>query len=356
MSAEGGRPEEPVSYDSFRLSAYLLDLAPHIASAVLCALALGAFLKATGTPLANLAIPGVAALVTGTAMVAFGYLRRRAYYRELAEALESLERSWHLPSLVAEPEFLDGRLSWELALALSRYAADEVAEAEEGVRAYRDYVEAWIHEIKTPIAAAMLVLDRMHGEDTRTLKLELEKIAANAEQALYFARSSNLNADYAIAETSLAEVCRAVCRSNAHFLIERGVMPSIEVDEELTVLADASWLSFVVTQATVNAAKYGATTVVFSATASAEGADGATVLSIRDDGPGIGPADLPKVTERGYVGDNGRAAGSATGMGLYLARTLCERMGLGFAVSSEPGRGTSVDIAFPHDRRRLALL
>lgn len=356
MSAEGEGGTDPVPYDSFRLSSYLLDLEPHIVTAFLSFAAVGAFLSATGTPLSNLAIPGVATLLAGTAMLAFGFLRRRAYYRELAQALEGLEKSWHLPSMVDEPEFLDGRLSWELALALSMRAASEVAEAEEGVQAYRDYVEAWIHEIKTPIAAAMLVLDRMHGPDTRTLKLELEKIAAHAEQALYFARSSNLNADYAIAEASLAEVCRGVCRANAHFLIERGVMPSIEIDDELTVLADSSWLAFVVTQATVNAAKYGATTVVFSAIASAEGADGATILSIRDDGPGIGPADLPRVTERGYIGENGRAAQSATGMGLYLSKTMCDRMGLGFAIRSEPDQGTSVDIVFPHDRRRLALV
>ena len=68
---------------------------------------------------------------------------------------------------------------------------------------------------------------------------------------------------------------------------------------------------------------------------------------------GIPAADVPRVFDRGFTGKNGRAQGSATGMGLYLVATLCEKMGLGVGLASEEGTGTRVMISFPHDRRRL---
>lgn len=337
--------------EPFTLGAYLRDMALPIGAAVVVCVGASLFLATTGTAWANLAVPAVCIALLGVAVLAHGYLRRRSYYRALAEAIENMEHSWHLPSMVEEPDFLDGRIGWTQALTLSQQAANEVRTTGEDVRAYREYVEAWIHEIKTPLAAASLVLNRLHGEDAHTLKRELERIGASAEQALYFARSQNLNSDYVIAETALADTCRAVCRSHAQLLVERGTIPRIEVPDELTVLADASWLNFVIAQAAVNAAKYGATTLVFSAEVGEEGPSGTTRLVMSDDGEGISAADLPRVTERGFIGANGRAEGSATGMGLYLARTMCERMGLGFAVDSPPSGGTTVTIAFPHDRR-----
>ena len=46
---------------------------------------------------------------------------------------------------------------------------------------------------------------------------------------------------------------------------------------------------------------------------------------------------------------------SATGMGLYLVATLCEKMGQGVGLASEEGAGTRVMLAFPHDRRRMGV-
>ena len=119
------------------------------------------------------------------------------------------------------------------------------------------------------------------------------------------------------------------------------------------MFADASWLSFVLGQVVVNAAKYGATAVRFTAREEGTGTSAArTVLEIADNGRGIPAADVPRVFDRGFTGENGRDQGSATGMGLYLVATLCEKMGLGVGLASEEGTGTRVMLAFPHDRRR----
>ena len=79
-------------------------------------------------------------------------------------------------------------------------------------------------------------------------------------------------------------------------------------------------------------------------------------LPLADDGWGVPAGDVPRVFERAFTGENGRRAGSSTGMGLYLVAELCAKMGLAVALASEEGKGTRVLLAFPHDRRKLDLL
>ena len=175
------------------------------------------------------------------------------------------------------------------------------------------------------------------------------------EQALFYARSTSLVQDYSLRSVGLAACVREACKKNARYLIERGSVPAVEVADDEAVFADAKWLAFVIGQIVVNAAKYGARTIRFSARVEGRGAAGRTVLEIADDGCGIPAADVPRVFDRGFTGENGRAQGSSTGMGLYLVAQLCEKMGLGVGLASEEGAGTRVMIAFPHDRRALDL-
>ena len=78
-------------------------------------------------------------------------------------------------------------------------------------------------------------------------------------------------------------------------------------------------------------------------------------LAIADDGWGIPEEDVPRVFERGFTGTRGRQVGSSTGMGLYLAATLCQKLGLGLSLSSAEGEGTTVELRFPFDERRLSV-
>ena len=152
----------------------------------------------------------------------------------------------------------------------------------------------------------------------------------------------------------LAAVVREACKKNARYLIERGTLPVIEVDEDARVFADGKWLGFIIGQVLSNSAKYGATSVRFSLREADLGTkDACSMLEIADDGRGIPAADVPRVFERGFTGSNGREQGSSTGMGLYLVSQMCRKMGLGVAIASEEGVGTRVLIRFPHDRRRL---
>ena len=213
---------------------------------------------------------------------------------------------------------------------------------------YRDYVELWIHEIKTPIAAANLMAADLHGPVAARLKGELDRIEAQVEQALYYARSTSLAKDYAIRETPLAAAVRAACRKNARYLIECGVALQMDVPEEATVFADEPWLVFVVGQVMVNAAKYGAKNVRFSACEEGVGTvSSRTVLSVADDGCGIPAADVPRVFERGLHGGERAGAGLVHRHGPVPGGRHVREDGAGVGHSLRGGHGNARHAVLP---------
>ena len=99
------------------------------------------------------------------------------------------------------------------------------------------------------------------------------------------------------------------------------------------------WLGFVLGQLLSNALKY---TPRGSITISMEDHS----LRIFDTGIGIREEDLPRVCEMGYTGYNGRAEKRSTGIGLYLCSSILKKLGHGFSITSEEGKGTCVSITF----------
>lgn len=289
------------------------------------------------------------------AILVWGYLRRVRYWKEARAIIGTLDKSGSFPEMIEQPPFLDGRLAEHAIEELLSKSEQEMAAAVSDLKASREYIELWVHEVKTPIAAAKLILNGMHGEQANKLKTEIERMETLVEQALYAARATSLVNDYAIREVSLLELAQEACKGNMHLLVAKGVTVSMDIPAELTVLADRSWMIFVLSQLISNAAKYDATELRFSGRAIDEtGSHGHCVLEVEDDGCGIPARDVPRVFDRAFTGSIGRAHGSATGMGLYLVATMCAKMGLGVQLASEEGEGTRVIILFPQDRRRLA--
>lgn len=284
------------------------------------------------------------------------YRRRASFWKDVETAIEALDRTRYIGDLIDDPSFSEGRLALDAMLALTQLNKDELGELRTQNHERAQYTELWVHEVKTPLAAAKLVLDRMHGPDVAKLKIELERIEGLVEQALFAARSDTLVNDYLIREVRLADAVGEACKSNMCYLASCGVTLNMQVDPQVTVMADRTWLAFILNQLITNAAKYDASTITFTTYEEGnEGPHACTVLELRDDGCGIPAADVPRVFDRGFTGEVGRAHGSATGMGLFLVARMCAQMGLDVLLASEESIGTRVQIKFPHDRRRMRL-
>ena len=346
-------PENATDIPRFTLGAYTRDHWASLLVGVFCLVGMAAMLPVLGIGAqACVLVVGFAAVCMG-AIFALNFVRRQRYYREVSEFVGQIGQLSQFTSLVDEPEFLEGRIAYRTSEQLANVANAAYATEREQAHAHREYIELWIHEIKTPIAAAKLMLASMHGTQATKLKGELERIESQVDQALYSARSTSVSNDYAIRELNLASVAYAACKKNAHFLIERGVSIDVSIPESTSVLADEPWLTFMLGQVITNSAKYGARTITLKThEEEPDTPRGRTVLEVRDDGCGIPAADVPRVFDRGFTGAVGRAQGSATGMGLYLVAVMCARMGLGVGLASEEGVGTRVLFTFPHDRRR----
>lgn len=313
-------------------------------------------LAVTGSNASAIALVSICEALFACIVLAVGFLRDCKFFQQLDLFCNSPENARYLSSILDEPRTLEGSIAYRALAVQGKAASDELAARSRDMKEYRDYIELWVHETKTPIASAQLDLSSLHGPEINEVRGDLDRIESRIEQALYYARSATLSEDFSIEVLNLAAVARKACRQKSRTLIGAGVSLDFAIDDALEVLADAKWVDFIIGQVLENSAKYGAKTICFESTVRDAGTkDGCVELSIGDDGDGIPAADVPRVFDRGFTGSRGRMHHKATGMGLYLAAVACERMGLGLRVSSEEGRGTSITLIFPLDRTRMDL-
>ena len=278
------------------------------------------------------------------------YLRNRAFLRDLTTLTEQLEHPYQLHSLIKHHAGADQTCVYNALETMGIASGNEVLCAQAQAKEQSEYMEAWVHEAKTPLAAALLVAERVPEPEQTSLKRELDRACKQLEQVLWYARSTSAENDYIIREQHLLSIVRQACKENARYLIECGVQLRIEISEDLYVYTDEKQVAFILSQLLVNSAKYGAHQVRFSAAKS--DISPALTLVVEDDGLGIPAHDVPRVFERGFTGTRGRELGSSTGMGLYICARMCETLGLGLSIASEEGEGTRVMLVFPHDSRR----
>lgn len=202
------------------------------------------------------------------------------------------------------------------------------------------YFTLWVHQIKTPISAMDLLLQNLDTEDglsdlSLNFRENLQKIEQYAEMALLYVRLDNEDEDFVFRKHPLDNIIRKAARKfSAQFI---GKRLSLNYEPlEIEVLTDERWLMFVIGQIISNSLKY---TKRGGITIELEQPD-KPVLLIRDTGIGIAPEDLPRIFDCGFTGSNGRSGKRATGIGLYLCKRVCERLGCEISASSdcEPGR------------------
>lgn len=350
-------PEIEARYEeTYTLGAYVRSRLVFIVVSAAAVLLVIGILAVVRAPLSVLGL--IATILVGCAFCCFAwdYARQARFWREFASLAAKLDGVSYFADVAPEPRTPEGTVAVEVATTISRRAGNLINLLQENAHTNSEYVNLWVHEVKLPVATLKLLANRLDGPESHELNSEVERIEGYVNQALYAARANTLSSDYLIREISLGATVREACKQNMHLLMGRGASVEVEITDDLVVFADEAWVSFIVSQIIGNAAKYDATRITITAEeAQQESPYAATVLQIADNGCGIPPQDVPRVFERGFTGEVGRAHGSATGMGLYLVARMCAAMGLSVTLASEEGTGTRVLIAFPHDRRRLNL-
>ena len=282
-----------------------------------------------------------------SAALGFDYYRRSHYYNSLLASLDALEDKYLVHALIHEGEFTDAKLLDEILYTTGKSMTENVGRARKEQEEYKEYMELWVHDIKLPIAAAKLVAENNPGPVSESMDEELDKIDAMTENVLYYARSECVEKDYIIRRCNLKELVGASVRANKKYLIRSHFSINIR-NCDIQVLTDPKWASFILNQIISNSIKYSSSkpSLTFSASKGQEGLS----LSVSDNGIGISADELGRIFEKGFTGSGGRNEGSrSTGIGLYLCRKLCGKLGMGIRASSEPGKGTEITIVFPKE-------
>ena len=120
----------------------------------------------------------------------YDYWRRRSYYNQLWEILGRLEEKTLIGEILVQPCFLDGQILDEILQRLNKYQNDWMADVEQNSKEYREYLDSWVHEIKTPITSARLIVENHKNPTTLRIDDELRRIDGFVELVLYYARSA----------------------------------------------------------------------------------------------------------------------------------------------------------------------
>lgn len=199
-----------------------------------------------------------------------------------------------------------------------------------------DYYTLWVHQIKVPIAAMRLLL-QSGVTDAGVLSAELFQIEQYVEMVLSYLRMESMSGDMLLKEYDLSDMIKQSVRKYSKLFILKKIQ--LELQEiDLRVLTDEKWMCFVIEQLLSNALKYTQTGKI----AIYMDKNQNNTLVIEDTGIGISQEDLPRVTEKGFTGYNGRLDKKSTGLGLYLCKTVLDKLGHSIRLESEPGAGTKV--------------
>ncbi len=226
---------------------------------------------------------------------------------------------------------------YEKELKETRERKSEESRHWEELQEKQDFFALWAHQIKTPIAALNLLLQE-EKQDTAECRQELFKIESYVEMALNYLRFEEMSNDLVLERNSLEQLVRQVVKKYAAIFIYNHISVQLE-HLDYTVLTDEKWFCFVLEQILSNALKY---TKQGSVNISAEETENGLKVLVCDTGIGIKSEDLPRIFEKGFTGYNGRMDKKASGLGLYLCKGVCGKLGHGISVSSKEGKGTTV--------------
>ena len=283
------------------------------------------------------------------------YRNKKQFYNQLLSNMEELQEKYLISEIIRTPNFTEGKILKEILQDTGKSMLENVNYYKNIQEDYKEYIELWIHEVKIPIAASKMIIENNknstkysnQNDVIRSIDEELDKIENYTEQALYYARSNAVEKDYIVTKTNLKEIVNSAILKNKTSLLNEKVSLELDNLQATDVYTDSKWATFIVNQIIQNSIKYAKKEDKKIEISSMEKND-KVILYIKDNGIGIKKGEITKVFERGFTGENGRIIGQkSTGIGLYLCKKLCDKLGLGIELNSEKDKGTEVRIIFP---------
>ncbi|WP_461220714.1 sensor histidine kinase [Lactococcus cremoris] len=258
---------------------------------------------------------------------------------------------WHLPIMAFFNSTLFALIIFVIYLISSYFRWKAMREAVERVmkdnqalqkkldqqnlaeREMEDIIRVWSHQMKVPLAAIDLMTQTQI--DPKELKNQVFSLENYLKILLEYQRINNLATDFRFEKVSMSSLAKELVKKYSSFFIQKNL--SIQIEGEWLVNSDQRWLSLAIEQLLNNAVKYTKEGGILIQIKPGE-------IRIQDTGIGILKEDVPRLFEHGFTGYNGRIQQKSTGLGLYLAKLILDKLEFQIAISSEIGEGTCVMI------------
>ncbi len=269
------------------------------------------------------------------------YLLIKKRYEKMINLVDSLDEKYLIKEVIDKPKNLENRAYYYALDKACKALNDKLSDVENSKEEYLDFLDSFIHEIKTPISALSLYADN----NDKKIKEEVLKISRLVDKMLFYAKSDVVEKDYFIKEVTLADLVHPVLLEYKNYLLNYSFKVEVKNLDNLVVYTDIKWLNFIIEQILNNSLKYQNKK---ERIVRIKGIDDKNniKLVIYDNGVGIKESDLSKVFEKGFTGSN-RSKKNASGIGLYLVKKLCDKLGIDIKIESVYLKYTKVIITFP---------
>ncbi|WP_035291909.1 sensor histidine kinase [Clostridium sp. KNHs214] len=319
-------------------------------SLVILIMHLTLFIKITDFPIINILYAYFISIVILIIFLLYEYTRVRKFYKSLYKALSSENIVDDIIN-VGEARSIEQKLFKDLLKKLHKSYEGKVYKYEELQKNYSNFINQWVHQMKTPVSVINLILQEQNACGYKvvfdSIGEENEKISQGLNIMLYNARINEFNHDFNVQDIDILLILRKVINDNKKLLIKNKIFPEI-IGQSTIVQTDKKWIYFVINQIVINAIKYTIAaekhkkTINFRIKEEME----KVVITIEDNGIGIPKEDLGRVFNIFFTGKNGRKSSESTGMGMYLSKCICTELGNELYVESEEGQGTKFYIVF----------
>ncbi len=279
-----------------------------------------------------------------TIFIGFTILDYRKMKDRYSSIMELIEDEKDIDSYCIDDNFLEGKIINYIIDYKDKKLENETKECENQLKDMEEYISRWVHEIKLPLSAMKIILDRDSDDMISSIENELEKMNFLVNSVMYGSRATASAEDIFIKEENLKDIVRTAVKSNSFFLIKNNISPKLG-DLDFKVYSDKKWITYVLGQLINNSIKYSKENGVIEFSAEDKGEF--IELKIRDNGIGINEEDLERVFNKGFTGSNGRnSVYKSTGMGLYFSKKIIDKLNHSIEVESVKDKYTLFRIRF----------
>lgn len=273
-------------------------------------------------------------------IILIDYFRKKAFYQKLFNDLKRLDKGYLVLEMLNEPDFYEGQLLYQDLEDINKSMCENVNFYKNNINDFKEYIEMWIHEVKLPIASLVLM---MHNKkiDKKVIE-QINRIDTLVEQVLYYERSENAEKDYLIKEVHLQKIIHELALKNKDNFLEQNI-DFLVSNKDVKVYTDSKWLEFILNQIINNSIKYKKDHNSFIKIEIEETSD-LVIISVIDNGIGIPKSDIPRVFDKSFTGENGRIRNKSTGMGLFICKNLCIKLGHKIEIDSVKDEYTKINI------------